>query len=167
MKIIRDYIERIRNTRKFAKEQNVPVWEIPLINSIGLIILGSIYLGFWSWTLIADMQFPTKPFWWPFLENNIGYLPLIYALVIAVVALDKILVLMIRFQAKLTKLVYALIQKLDHKIWRKTSKESFISNKIWKIQQRWVGYDKAKKRRIIVLMVFMFVIYYSYRFWGT
>ncbi|SVC48709.1 uncharacterized protein METZ01_LOCUS301563, partial [marine metagenome] len=29
MKIIRDYIERIRNTRKFAKEQNVPVWEIP------------------------------------------------------------------------------------------------------------------------------------------
>ena len=85
--------------------------------------------------------------------------------VIAVVVLDKILVLMIRFQAKLTKMVYALIQKLDHKIWRKTGKESFISNKIWKIQQRWVGYDKAKKRRIIVLMVFMFVIYYSYRFW--
>ena len=60
MKIIRDYIERIRNTRKFAREQNVPVWEIPLINSIGLIILGSIYLGFWSWTLIIPFFFFTK-----------------------------------------------------------------------------------------------------------
>ena len=166
MKIIRDYIERIRNTRKFAMEQGVPVWEIPLINSIGMIILGSIYLGFWSWTLIADMQFSYKPFWFEVLEDNLGYIPMVYALVIAVVALDKILVVMIRFQAKLTKMVYDLIQKLDQKIWRKTGKESFISNKIWKVQQRWVGYDKAKKRRIIALMIFIFVIYYSYRFWG-
>ena len=166
MKIIRDYIERIRNTRKFAMEQGVPVWEIPLINSIGMIILGSIYLGFWSWTLIADMQFSYKPFWFEVLEDNLGYIPMVYALVIAVVALDKILVVMIRFQAKLTKMVYSVIQKLDQKIWRKTGKESFISNKIWKVQQRWVGYDKAKKRRIIALMIFIFVIYYSYRFWG-
>ena len=165
MKIIRDYIERIRNTRKFAMEQGVPVWEIPLINSIGMIILGSIYLGFWSWTLIADMQFSYKPFWFEVLEDNLGYIPMVYALVIAVVALDKILVVMIRFQAKLTKMVYSVIQKLDQKIWRKTGKESFISNKIWKVQQRWVGYDKAKKRRIIALMMFLFVIYYSYRFW--
>ena len=147
-------------------EQGVPVWEIPLINSIGMIILGSIYLGFWSWTLIADMQFSYKPFWFEVLEDNLGYIPMVYALVIAVVALDKILVVMIRFQAKLTKMVYDLIQKLDHKIWRKTGKESFISNKIWKVQQRWVGYDKAKKRRIIALMMFLSVIYYSYRFWG-
>ena len=166
MKIIRDYIERIRNTRKFAMEQGVPVWEIPLINSIGMIILGSIYLGFWSWTLIADMQFSYKPFWFEVLEDNLGYLPIIYFLIIAVIALDKILVVMIRFQAQLTKVVYNLIQKLDQKIWRKTGKESFISNKIWKVQQRWVGYDKAKKRRIIALMVFLSVIYYSYRFWG-
>ncbi len=166
MKIIRDYIERIKNTKKFANEQNVPVWEIPLINSIGMIILGSIYLGFWSWTLIADMQFSYKPFWFEVLEDNLGYIPMVYALVIAVVALDKILVVMIRFQAKLTKMVYSVIQKLDQKIWRKTGKESFISNKIWKVQQRWVGYDKAKKRRIIALMVFLSVIYYSYRFWG-
>ena len=131
-----------------------------------MIILGSIYLGFWSWTLIADMQFSYKPFWFEVLEDNLGYIPMVYALVIAVVALDKILVVMIRFQAKLTKMVYDLIQKLDHKIWRKTGKESFISNKIWKVQQRWVGYDKAKKRRIIALMVFLSVIYYSYRFWG-
>ena len=147
-------------------EQGVPVWEIPLINSIGMIILGSIYLGFWSWTLIAEMQFAYKPFWFEILEDNLGYLPMVYALIIAVVALDKILILMIRFQAKLTKMVYSVIQKLDQKIWRKTGKESFISNKIWKVQQRWVGYDKAKKRRIIALMVFIFVIYYSYRFWG-
>ena len=166
MKIIRDYIERIKNTKKFANEQNVPVWEIPLINSIGIIILGSIYLGFWSWTLIADMQFSYKPFWFEVLEDNLGYIPMVYALVIAVVALDKILVVMIRFQAKLTKMVYSVIQKLDQKIWRKTGKESFISNKIWKVQQRWVGYDKAKKRRIIALMMFLSVIYYSYRFWG-
>ena len=166
MKIIRDYIKRIRNTRKFAMEQGVPVWEIPLINSIGMIILGSIYLGFWSWTLIADMQFSYKPFWFEVLEDNLGYIPMVYALVIAVVALDKILVVMIRFQAKLTKMVYSVIQKLDQKIWRKTGKESFISNKIWKVQQRWVGYDKAKKRRIIALMMFLSVIYYSYRFWG-
>ena len=166
MKIIRDYINRIRNTRKYASEQGVPVWEIPLINSIGMIILGSIYLGFWSWTAIAEMQFSYKPYWFEVLEDNLGYLPIIYFLIIAVIALDKILVVMIRFQAQLTKVVYNLIQKLDQKIWRKTGKESFISNKIWKVQQRWVGYDKRKKRRIIALAVFLFVIYYSFRFWG-
>ena len=116
MNIIQEYIKRIKNTKKFAREQNVPVWEIPLINSVGLIILGSIYLGFMSWGLLSQMQFHDKPYWLDVLEETSGYLPMIYALTITLTALDKVLILMIRFQSRITKIIYTAIQKLDHKM---------------------------------------------------
>ena len=59
----RDFWERIQDTKKFAREKNVPVWEIPLVNSIGIILLTSIYLSFYTWMAIPENVKP-EPFWW-------------------------------------------------------------------------------------------------------
>ena len=52
----RSYIEKIKATKKLAKEKNVPVWEIPLANSVGIIILTAVYMSIYTWIAIVDME---------------------------------------------------------------------------------------------------------------
>ena len=39
MSYFHDFIEKIKDTKKYAREKNVPVWEIPLVNSVGMKLL--------------------------------------------------------------------------------------------------------------------------------
>ena len=69
----------------------------------------------------------------------------------------------ILFQAALTKSIFNIIQKADHKIWRKTGKDSVIANKIWWVQQKWMGLEKGQRRKIMIVAFVVFMIWYSYR----
>lgn len=155
----RDFWERIQDTKKFAREKNVPVWEIPLVNSIGIILLTSIYLSFYTWMAIPENVKP-EPFWWGTFIAIANWAPLIYLGLICLVMLDKVLRVFILFQAALTKLVMDGITKIDHKIWRKTGKDSYVANKIWKVQMKWMKMPKEKRKKIMILAIFLFGLYY-------
>ena len=58
---------------------------------------------------------------------------------------------------KITKSIFKIIQKTDHKIWRKTGKDSYIANKIWWLQQKWVGLDKRIRAMIIIQFLIAFI----------
>jgi hypothetical protein len=158
------YFDRIRNTKKLAKEHSVPVWEIPLVNAVGLVILCSVYLGVFSWDAISKLSFDYNPSWFVFLENNAVWLPVIYFAALSLTTLDKFLICLIRIQALITKSIFNAITKADHKIWRKTGKDSFIANKIWWMQQKWMGLDKKQRRRVIGVLIFFAMIYYALKF---
>jgi len=84
-------------------------------------------------------------------------LPLIYFAVICLTMLDKVLITIIIVQSAITKSIFEIIQKADHKIWRKTGKDSFIANKIWWLQQKWVGLNKRIRAMIIIQFLIVFV----------
>ena len=159
------YIDKIKATKKLAREKNVPVWEIPLANSVGMMILTAVYMSIYTWIAIVDVEknFDYIPFWWNTFTTIANWLPLIYLGVLCLTMLDKVLTVFILFQAAITKGIYAGIQKLDHKIWRKTGKDSFIANKIWRVQQKWMSIDKKNRRKIIVVAFMVFMLWYGYR----
>ena len=161
----RDYIDKVKETKKLARDKNVPIWHIPLANAMGMIILTAVYMSIYTWIAIVDIEknFDYIPSWWNLFIDIANWLPLIYLGVLSFTVLDKVLTIFILFQAALTKGIFNGIQKLDHKIWRKTGKDSYIANKIWKVQQKWMGLDK-KNRRIIMLLGFtVFMMWYAYR----
>ena len=157
----RDFWERIQDTKKFAREKNVPVWEIPLVNSIGIILLISIYLSFYTWMAISDIEKELSyHYWWNTFIAISNWAPLIYLGLICLAMLDRVLRVFILFQAALTKLVMDGITKIDHKIWRKTGKDSYVANKIWKVQMKWMKMPKEKRKKIMILAIFLFGLYY-------
>ena len=158
-----DYIARIKATKKLAREKNVPVWLIPFANSVGLILLTAVYLGVYTLVVLVDMEknMDYVPAWWKMLVVHADLIPLIYFAVISLTMLDKVLITIIIIQSAITKSIFKIIQKTDHKIWRKTGKDSYIANKIWWLQQKWVGLDK----RISVMIIIQFLIaFISWRY---
>ena len=101
-----------------------------------------------------------EPFWWGTFIAIANWAPLIYLGLICLVMLDKVLRVFILFQAALTKLVMDGITKIDHKIWRKTGKDSYVANKIWKVQMKWMKMPKEKRKKIMILAIFLFGLYY-------
>ena len=162
---LNNYIDKIKATKKLAREKNVPVWHIPLANSIGMLILTSIYMSVYTWVAIVDMEknFDYIPFWWGTFTYIANWSPLIYLGVLCFTMLDKVLTVFILFQASLTKSIFNGIQKADHKIWRKTGKDSYIANKIWWVQQKWMGIDKKNRQRIMVVGFIVFMLWYGSR----
>ena len=161
----RDYIDKVKETKKLDRDKNVPIWMIPFANAMGIILLPSIYLSVYTWIAIVDMEnsFDYIPSWWNALVSIANWLPLIYLGVLSFTMLDKVLTVFILFQAALTKSIFNIIQKADHKIWRKTGKDSVIANKIWWVQQKWMGLEKGQRRKIMIVAFVVFMIWYSYR----
>ncbi len=159
MKYLHDYIARIKATKKLAREKNVPVWLIPFANSVGLILLAAVYLGVYTLVALVDMEknMDYVPVWWKILVGHADWLPLIYFAVMCLTMLDKVLITIIIVQSAITKSIFEIIQKADHKIWRKTGKDSFIANKIWWLQQKWVGLNKRIRAMIIIQFLIVFV----------
>ena len=154
-----DYIARIKATKKLAREKNVPVWLIPFANSVGLILLTAVYLGVYTLVVLVDMEknMDYVPAWWKMLVVHADWIPLIYFAVITLAILDKVLITIIIIQSAITKSIFKIIQKTDHKIWRKTGKDSYIANKIWWLQQKWVGLDKRIRVMIIIQFLIAFI----------
>tara|TARA_B100000929_G_scaffold154194_1_gene122052 strand:+ start:239 stop:745 length:507 start_codon:yes stop_codon:yes gene_type:complete len=168
MDYFRTWIEKIRATKKFAREKNVPVWEIPLANSVGIIILTAVYMSVYTWIVIVDVENNMQyiPYWWTSFIEIANFLPLIYLSILCWTMLDKVLKVFIIFQAEVTKSIYAGIQKVDHKIWRKTGKDSVIANKIWRVQQAWLKIDKKKRRKIKICAIILAILFYGFRIFG-
>ena len=159
MSYLHDYIARIKATKKLAREKNVPVWLIPFANSVGLILLTAVYLGVYTLVALVDMEknMDYVPVWWNMLVVHADWIPLIYFAVISLTMLDKVLITIIIIQSAITKSIFEIIQKTDHKIWRKTGKDSYIANKIWWLQQKWIGLDKRIRAMIIIQFLIAFI----------
>ena len=159
MKYFRDYIDRINATKKFAREQNVPIWIIPFVNACGILLLTAFYMSVYTWIAVVGLEENMKyvPVWWTLLTAQADWLPIIYFAVLCLTLMDRVLTVIIIIQSSVTKLIYQGIQKADHKIWRKTGKDSFIADKIWYIQRKWQGLDKRIRVMIIIQIAIAFI----------
>ena len=161
----RNYIDKVKATKKLARDRNVPVWHIPLANSIGILILTAVYMSVYTWIAIVDMEksFQYIPSWWNSFISIANYLPLIYLGILCFTMLHHVLTVFIIFQAVVTKGIYNAIAKIDHKIWRKTGRDSYIANKIWWVQQKWLSIDSKKRRKIVASVLVLSIAFYAYR----
>ena len=155
----RNYFDRVKATKKLAREQNVPLWIIPFVNACGVLLLTAVYMSVYTLLAIVDLEKNMQyvPIWWTMLAPMSDWLPLIYFAILSLTLMDRVLTVIIIVQASITKMVYQGIQKVDHKIWRKTGKDSFIADKIWHLQRKWQGLDKRIRWIIIIQLIIAFI----------
>jgi hypothetical protein len=143
-------IWKIREIKHFAKEKNIPVWQMPVIDSVMLCFLGSIYAS--SYIIEA---LPTDG-WFGVVSP---YLPLIIFTLAFLTVMDTVAKGMVLVHSFLTKSVYRAITKLDYILWKRTKKNNMASEAIWKVQMKYMNLPKPVKRRLKILFVLLIILY--------
>jgi len=151
--MIKDFINRIKDTRKVARERNVHNWTNIILHSILLIMGASLLLSFYTMFAFTDIG-----------NSDLGQiafsaLPIAYGIFLTFTLLDKIIVLQIIAFEKLNKIIFKQWQRMDMYWFRKykthspltdgVSKISNVSNKLNK---------KPKTRKIIIVCLIIFLL---------
>ena len=131
-----NYFAKIKDTKKVAREKNIGVWLLPVFDAF----LITLYL---SWELSS-------------------FSLTIFMSIITFTILDKIILFFIYVHSYANKLVLQGITKLDMYLWRKTGRDTVVTNAIWKLQRKYMS--RSKKERKIITMVFigMIGLYYGW-----
>lgn len=148
-------VHKIKEVKYYARNKNLPVWYMPVIDSIMLCFLGSIY--------ISDYIAEAMPSGGLF-EVVSPYLPFIFFALAFMTVMDIVAKGMVNIHYFLIKLVHGGIQKLDYYLWKKTKRDNVVSNKIWAFQMKYSNLSKPTKRRIRILVVLLIILYMLIRF---
>ena len=152
--------ERLMDVKRVAKEKNLPVWQMPVLDAVGISLLWSIYASYATWSYLnglTEMGYKV-PLW---LEDLALFSPLFYFVALFATIMDRLAVAFVHLHALVAKGVMLGLQKADHKIWRKTGKDSVITNKIWWVQQKFLKLKKQRRRQLLAVFVLFMVYYYS------
>jgi hypothetical protein len=82
--------------------------------------------------------------------------------IITFTILDKIILFFIHVHAFANKLVLRGITKADMYLWRKTGRDTVITNAIWKLQRKYMSRSKRERKIMTFAFVGMIGVYYGW-----
>jgi len=82
--------------------------------------------------------------------------------IITFTILDKIILFFIYVHSYANKLVLQGITKLDMYLWRKTGRDTVITNAIWKLQRKYMSRSKKERKIMTMAFVGMIGVYYGW-----
>ena len=126
MQYFKDGIRKIKETKQYAREKNVPNWITCLIGGILIAWFTSMVFSILSIDFIATAN-PNG-----FILNLFGYSLVAYPFILTVLFMMSIgkypIKFMIYFTYLIQKGIMKLINKLDMIMWKRTGKDSLASN---------------------------------------
>ena len=167
-KMIRQYFEnyfdRIKQTKKIARDKNIGVWLLPFFDSLLVTIYLSWELSIGTWIVLDTWQNAQTyiPWYMGTLWEVSAFSFTIFVGIITLTILDKIILFFIHIHAYANKLVLAGISRLDMYLWRKTGRDTVIANAIWKIQGKFMSKSKKQRKIMTVAFVGAIVSYYGW-----
>jgi len=163
-KYLANYFDKIKATKKVARDKNVGVWWLPVFDSFLITIYLSWQLSVGVWILLDAWQGGQTyiPWYMDTLWEVSSFSLTIFMSIITFTLLDKIILFFIYFHSYANKVVLQGIGKLDMYLWRKTGRDTVITNAIWKLQRKFMS--RSKKERKIMSMAFVGMIgaYYGW-----
>ena len=159
-----NYFAKIKDTKKVAQEKNIGVWLIPVFDALLITIYLSWQLSVGVWILLDTWQSaqPYVPWYMDSLWEVSSFSLTIFMSIITFTILDKIILFFIYLHAYANKLVLRGISKLDMYLWRKTGRDTVITNAIWKLQGKFMGRSKKQRKLMTVAFVGMIGTYYGW-----
>ena len=159
-----NYFAKIKDTKKVAQEKNIGVWLIPVFDALLITIYLSWQLSVGVWILLDTWQSaqPYVPWYMDSLWEVSSFSLTIFMSIITFTILDKIILFFIYLHAYANKLVLRGISKLDMYLWRKTGRDTVITNAIWKLQGKFMSRSKKQKKLMTVAFVGMIGLYYGW-----
>ena len=86
----------------------------------------------------------------------------IFMSIITFTILDKIILFFIYVHSYANKLVLRGITKLDMYLWRKTGRDTVVTNAIWKLQRKYMSRSKRERKIMTMAFVGMIGVYYGW-----
>jgi hypothetical protein len=86
----------------------------------------------------------------------------IFMSIITFTVLDKIILFFIYVHSYANKLVLQGITKLDMYLWRKTGRDTVVTNFIWKLQRKYMSRSKRERKIMTFAFVGMIGAYYGW-----
>ena len=159
-----NYFAKIKDTKKVAQEKNIGVWLIPVFDALLITIYLSWQLSVGVWILLDTWQSgqPYVPWYMDSLWEVSSFSLTIFMSIITFTILDKIILFFIYLHAYANKLVLRGISKLDMYLWRKTGRDTVITNAIWKLQGKFMGRSKKQRKLMTVVFIGMIGVYYGW-----
>lgn len=151
--MIKDFISRIKDTKKIARERNVHNWTNIIFHSILMIMGASLILSFYTMFAFTDIGNSDL--------NEIAFsiLPITYGIFLTFTLLDKIIVLQIIAFEKLNKVIFKQWQKIDMYWFRKYKKHSPLTDGVSKISDVSKKLnDKPRTRKIVIVSLVIFLL---------
>ncbi len=146
--MIKDFVGRIKATKKLADEKNIRNWYNCLLQGIIVIFAISLYLSLYTISFFKDV--------W---ETPVGelpfyavLLPIVYSVILSYLALEKLIILNILILEKLSKIVFTNWQKFDMWYFRKYRKDSPITSFLAKIQLKFMNSKMSKRKRRLIML---------------
>lgn len=161
-----NYFERLKHTKKVAREKNVHVWAIPVFDSLLITVMISWEMSLATWILLDHWQngHSYRPWYMESLWELSTFAVTAYMVIITLTILDKIILVFIYIHSYLNKLVFYLINRADMYIWKKTGRDSVFSNVLWRIQRKFMSRSKKQRRIILVGIGVLIAVYYILKF---
>lgn len=153
--MIKDFVGRIKATKKLANEKSV-LWYNCLLQGIIIIFGSSLVLALYTMSMFKDV--------W---ETPVGELPLLtfyglpilYSIILTYLLLEKLIIIQIYILEKFQKYLFKAWQNFDMWYYRKYRKTSPITEFLSKIQERMSNSKMSKtKRRIIMVSLVAFLL---------
>jgi len=158
------YFAKIKDTKKVAREKNIGVWLLPVFDSFLITLYLSWELSVGVWFLLDSWQTGQTyiPWYMDSLWELSSFSLTIFMSIITFTILDKIILFFIYVHSYANKLVLQAITKADMYLWRKTGRDTVITNFIWKLQRKYMNRSKNERKIMTIAFVGMIGTYYGW-----
>lgn len=150
--MIKDFIARIKDTKKIARERNVHNWTNIILHSILVIMGASLLLSFYTMFAFTDIGNSKLG------EIAFTLLPIAYGVFLTFTLLDKIIILQIMAFEKLNKLIFKHWQKMDMYWFRKYKTHSPLTEGVSKISNVSEKLNKKPRTRKIIIITLIILL---------
>jgi hypothetical protein len=159
-----NYFKRIKETKKVARDKNIGVWLLPVFDAFLITLYLSWELSVGVWFLLDSWQSGQTyiPWYMDSLWELSSFSLTIFMSIITFTVLDKIILFFIYVHSYANKLVLQGITKADMYLWRKTGRDTVITNFIWKLQRKYMNRSKKEKKIMTMTFVGMIGLYYGW-----
>ena len=159
-----NYFDRIKQTKKVARDKNVAIWLAPVFNSLIFTIYLSWQLSIGTWIVLDTWQNAQTyiPWYMDILWKVSSFSLTIFMTIITFTILDKIILFFIYVHAYANKLILQGINKLDMYLWKKTGRDAVFANAIWKIQRKFMSKSKKQRKLMTIAFAGVMLSYYGW-----
>ena len=159
-----NYFAKIKHTKKVAREKNIGVWWLPVFDSFLITLYLSWELSLGVWFVLDTWQSSQIyiPWYMDTLWEVSSFSLTIFMSIITFTILDKIILFFIYVHSYANKLVLKGITKLDMYLWRKTGRDTVITNFIWKLQRKYMSRSKKERKLMTLAFVGLIGTYYGW-----
>ena len=156
MVFLKNYLDKFKKIQ--SESDSSLTFFICLANAFGLAYVGSWIISYHTWIFLGKVESLN-----PLLFEFSIHFPTIYFGIICLTVLDKMTFGLLIVSQFYQKIILIAIQHFDVYWWRKTGRQSIISEKLWRFQNKLSKTSRSERNKIFLFFGSLLFLWYCFR----